>query len=519
MSNNTNSEFIDYSGLLKQVRSKWYWFLISIIVCGGIGWLSTLLIRPIYKVKANIMLTEQTPMSKFISAGLGGSISDFFGGNASTEDEMRIATSHSMLESVVKDLQLNIAYYRRLAPKNYLRETEESPLKLVVDDSTIDLDTLHTVLTFRVSLSAQKKASVTVTAPGVDKLFSGSDITLPAKIATDYGTFSLQPTPKLTSKSAGRYRITVESPSTAAEDLRDDLTVEAAGKNSKIISLQMITDNEQLSIDILNSLIKSYNQRSRNDQDSQNSTTVNFINNRLNDVRGQLASAESTLTEYKEHRGLAVIEADGTSYYERMANAEKMLIQQQLVTEKARLTLDIARASAKDNSLIPPYEESAGLIDSYNSLLMRRTSLEASSKPDNLALQRLDEQITLVRNNLITALESGVESSMKLEKQYRTLYQQAQDAVGNIPEIEESYRKIARHRAVEEELYLYLLKKQEEIQVLFANLNPKAKIIDPAFSLNEDISRSPEKTIFVALLIGLLLPIFYFYARYQLFKK
>lgn len=513
MSNNNNSEFISLNSWIKTVRAKWYWVLISVVVCCAIGALSLLLIRPIYQVKANIMLSEQSPMSKFISAGLGAGISNFFGGNASTEDEIRILTSHTILESVVEELDLNVAYYKRLAPKNYQRLTDESPLKLVIDENTINTDTLGAILKFKVKVNASKKASVSVTAGKT--IFSGSNLTLPAKIATDYGTFVLESTPELNPETAGTYRVTVTSPSIAAEELREDLKVDVAGKSSKIITLVMYTDNEQLSIDILNTLIKKYNQSSRTDLDNQNSTTVNFINDRLGTVRVQLANAESNLAQYKENRGLAMIEADGTSYYEKMGASEKALMEQELLTEKLRLTLDMARASAKDNSMIPPMEDAAGagLIDSYNSLLMRRASLETSSKPDNVALQRLDEQITLVRNNLINTLESGIESSKKIEKQYRDIYNRAMGNINSIPEIEESYRKVARQQAIEEEIYLFLLKKQEEIQVLFANLNAKAKIIDEAYSLQEDISRTPMKTMAISLLAGLLIPLMYFYFR------
>lgn len=514
MSNSNNSEFINIGNWIATIRAKWLWILISIVVCCSFGALSLLLVRPLYQVKANIMLSEQSPMSKFLSAGLGSGISNFFGGNASTEDEIRILTSHTMLESVVKDLNLNIAYYRRLAPKNYQRLSDESPLKLIIDDATINADTLASLIKFKVKVNASKKASVSATTAG-ETIFSGSNLSLPAKIATDYGTFILESTPELTPESVGTYRVTVTSPSIAAEDLREDLRVDVAGKSSKIITLMTVTDNEQLSIDILNALVNEYNQSSRIDQDNQNSTTVNFINDRLGTVRIQLADAEANLAQYKETRGLAMIEADGTSYYEKMGASEKALMEQELMTEKMRLTLDIARASAKDNSMIPPMEDSAGagLIDSYNSLLMRRASLEASSKPDNVALQRLDEQITLVRNNLITTLESGIESSKKMEKQYRDIYNRAMGNINNIPEIEESYRKIARQQAIEEELYLFLLKKQEEIQVLFANLNAKAKVIDEAYSLQEDISRTPMKTMAVSLLAGLLIPLVYFYFR------
>ncbi|MDE7336320.1 MAG: hypothetical protein K2N10_08470, partial [Muribaculaceae bacterium] len=481
------SEFIDIRALLKQYRKNWYWFVISVVACVTIGALATVLIKPKYEVKANIMLTEQSAVEKFLGGGLSG-VSQLFGGNSSAEDEVQIMTSHSVLKSVVQDLGLNISTFRRLAPLTYLRETARFPLELTFDDKTINPDTLRTSIRFVVKLSDKEgtASSILVTSPDVDDdLYSKTNVKLPATFKTSYGTFTISPTEFLNADSEGKYRIVLQSPGAAAEDLREKLSVDLASKHSQIVEMQMYTDNEQYAINILNRLIANYNARSRKDKDIANSNTARLIEERLQAVRADLIDTEAELASYKRNEGLGMVEADAPSYYERMGEAEKALTAQQVQTEMIRLTLQLARESAKDNSLIPPMGENDGssaLINSYNTLIMRRASIESASKADNIALQRLDEQINMVRKNLIVSLENAVEASVKLEKQFRNIYDRARSSVNSLPSVEQSFRKIARDQAIEEQIYVFLLQKQEETNVLFSNLNPKAQIIDEAYS-------------------------------------
>ncbi|MDE6514062.1 MAG: hypothetical protein K2L05_07770, partial [Muribaculaceae bacterium] len=217
------SEFIDIRALLKQYRKNWYWFVISVVACVTIGALATVLIKPKYEVKANIMLTEQSAVEKFLGGGLSG-VSQLFGGNSSAEDEVQIMTSHSVLKSVVQDLGLNISTFRRLAPLTYLRETARFPLELTFDDKTINPDTLRTSIRFVVKLSDKEgtASSILVTSPDVDDdLYSKTNVKLPATFKTSYGTFTISPTEFLNADSEGKYRIVLQSPGAAAEDLRE----------------------------------------------------------------------------------------------------------------------------------------------------------------------------------------------------------------------------------------------------------------------------------------------------------
>lgn len=501
-----NSEIIDIRGIFRRYLKNWYWFVLSVVVCVGFGLLLSLFIKPKYEVRANVLLTEQSTVSKFLGGGLSG-VSQLFGGNSSAEDEVSIMTSHSVLRSVVKDLGLNNTTYCRKMPLVYLLEPYERPV-IVTPDASIDLDTLRATLIFAIKISHDDEAKVVMTVKG-EELFSAGNVKLPAEIKTDYGKFRIETTRFFNPEKCSKFRVKIASPDIAAEDLREQLNVSLASKHSQIVEMQMMTENEDYAKNILNNLIANYNVRSRQDMDTQNGATARFIEERLAAVRGDLNRVESELATYKRGEGLGMIEADGTVMYERLGEAEKKLTEQQVLTEMARITLELARESAKDNSMIPPMSENEGLaamINAYNSLVLQRVSVESSAKADNYALQRLDEQIKLMRQNLITSLESAIASSKDMEKELKRVYESARSHITGLPAQEFSFRKIAREQAIEEQIYIFLLQKQEETNVLFNNQNPKARIIDEAYSLGEDESTSTMMIVLICLLLGLLIP-------------
>lgn len=501
-----NSEIINIRGILRRYLSKWYWFVLSIVVCVGLGLLASMLVKPKYEVRASVLLTEQSTVSKFLGGGLSG-VSQLFGGNSSAEDEVQIMTSHSVLRSVVRDLGLNVSAYKRLMPMVYTLEMEKVPI-VVEPAPAINLDTLRTSLVFKVKMHTAETAKVTVTAKG-ESIFAKNDVKLPAVISTGYGKFTIRTTEFLDPDEKVTFKFRIAGSDIAAEDLREKLNVSLASKHSQIVEMQMMTENEEYAKAILNRLIENYNIRSRKDQDAQNGATARFIEERLAAVRGDLNRVETELASYKKGEGLGMIEADGTVIYERLAEAEKKLTEQQVLTEMARITLQIARESAKDNSLIPPVNDNEGLaslINAYNSLVLRRVSVESSAKPDNIALQRIDEQIRLMRRNLITSLETALASSKDVEAELRRVYNNARSQVTGLPTTEFNFRKIARDQAIEEQIYVFLLQKQEETNVLFNNQNSKAQIIDEAYSLNEDESISKFTIVLICLLLGVLIP-------------
>ena len=71
--NNTNQE-IDIRRILGVCLRHWYWFVIGVLLCGGLGVLYFLRTTPKYQTQASIMLRQSGDSPIF--SGLGGGALD-----------------------------------------------------------------------------------------------------------------------------------------------------------------------------------------------------------------------------------------------------------------------------------------------------------------------------------------------------------------------------------------------------------------------------------------------------------
>lgn len=100
MAKNNTSEFIDINALMKTYLSKWYWFVISVIFCVGLGFVYCRIHQRPVAVRANVLIQqeESNPM-----ADMGG-LGSLFGSKGFVEDEVFVIGSHSLYKGVAEDL-------------------------------------------------------------------------------------------------------------------------------------------------------------------------------------------------------------------------------------------------------------------------------------------------------------------------------------------------------------------------------------------------------------------------------
>lgn len=508
------SEIINIGDILRQYISKWPYFLVSTIVCVVIGYLFTLRILPEYQVNARIRLDGQQGFSSMISGGLSGVTDLIGGGNANGKDEVEIMMSNTVLSNVVRDLGLEKTHLKRLRPTVYNLMYDNYPVDIKLGDD-IQLDTLRTQLIFKINVDKSGKADVNLQGAGRE-LYDAKDLEMPAVLNTDYGTFSLETTENYVPGNDFTNKILINSFSQAAENLREYVSVALADKNSQIVKMQVVTSNVKYGVDLLNTIIDEYMKTLSGQQAVKNMAIARFLQDRIATVRENLDRTEIEMTALREKNGISSQAALATEIAERLSDAERTMIQYQVSYEMAQLTLQMVRESATDNSLIPlqgDNESIAQLILSYNNCVMRRMSIEGSAKPDNVALQRLDEQILSLRENLINTLETSVKHAAELKKEYENRFNQIRTELESMPQAEYELYSIVRQRTIEEELFIFLLKKQEETAMLLSGVDAQATIIDRAYCPNEDFSTSRLVVLFGAFIFGLILPPVWFYVR------
>ena len=82
-------------------------------------------------------------------------------------------------------------------------------------------------------------------------------------------------------------------------ELSKVLSVKAFDSKSNLIQLSLITGNLQEGVDILKGLLDEYNLSDFEDRDNRAKSTVQFIDNRLLNISGELKGVEGNLEEYQ----------------------------------------------------------------------------------------------------------------------------------------------------------------------------------------------------------------------------
>lgn len=502
---NRKSEFVDVGAKLRFYMSKWYWFLLSVVICCALGFLYSRTVDPKYVVRANIMFTEDNT-GGMLAAGLGD-MGALFGGNSSAEDEAMIVSSHTTYREVARNLGLNRVHMVRTMPTHYVFTYKEFPVD-VVPDPSINPDTLRTSISFKVKVSKSGKADILVKAKK-KKLADLENVDLPKVVTTPYGAFTVVATPDLPAGETVKTVVKFTGFDNAAEDLAEDVSIGLASKRSAIISMEMITHDVDYAKDVLNNIIAQYNQSGVEEQNAKNTKTADFIADRLVVLLDSLVDTEQELEAYKELQGVTDLEADGKYNFTRLGELDKVYTEAIVRRQNLANIIGMLEASGSGDYAVIPVEGAetlARMIEDYNTMVAERMRIGRSAKPGNETLDLLDSRIEQYRANILKSLDGALDEAGKREAKYAELYNATLAQIGSMPTQERKLRDLMRQQKIKEETYLFLLQKQEETAILLANATPKGQIIDAAYSLNEDIAISTKMILAMAFLIGLFIP-------------
>lgn len=153
----------------------------------------------------------------------------------------------------------------------------------------------------------------------------------------------------------------------------------------------------------------------------------------------------------------------------------------------------------KDRSLIE-------LINQYNTLILNKERIEASTSAHNPSLKQINQQVHNLNLNIVKSISNEIKAReitlADLERE--SLITDAK--IKNVPTLERKFTHIERDQKLKSRLFMYLLKKREESSLAQAVIAPKARIITKPYS--GEIPVAPRKALIFTLffLIGLIIP-------------
>lgn len=507
MGKNQN-DFIDIPALFKSYVSKWYLFVISIVCCIAVGFVATRVFKQKYGVRANILIQQEdnSPLSAM------GSLGDLIGSSGKVDDEIFVISSHSLYRQVVKDLGLNCKHYVRHGFLNSELSYPDYPIDVTPGAGIID--TLRVGLTFKIKVNDKGLASIKVKDSYKEGLGDVKDVKLPYTFKTKYGDFTVDRTQYYPVGEPITSTVAITGYHAAAEELAEDISSNIASKRSNVIELAMNTANAEMGEAILTDLIKRYNDRGIEEKNLQGVKTAEFIADRLEKLGATLSEDELRMQQYKENKGVINLEQEIKYQSTKQGQVETNLINAETQLEILRLLKDFIADENNKYELVPISTDNEALataINLYNETLFKRNEMMRTVSPGNLALDKLTQNADAKRSAISRSIDQAFNNASVVVRDLKAQMASTKSRLSDVPDQERYFIDSNRDSYIKAQLYMFLLRRQEENAMMLANATPKGIVVDVAYTLAKPIGMSKKMIMLIFLLIGMCLPPVYLY--------
>jgi tyrosine-protein kinase Etk/Wzc len=486
--------------LMGKVLINWPIFagcLVASLICAFLYLRYT---TPVYKVKAKVMIKDD---KKNGMAADNQVLSELgMGGRSNVDNEIEVFKSRSLMERVVKGMQLNVRSYA----VGTLHQSELFDKKPFIfryfpnDNDTVDPKTYD----YELVMENNSKLELTNKDEKKWKASYGDTLVLPTgKAVVDINTTE----PVENSK----FRINITSYDNIIDKYVSSLTVNAVNKQVSVVTLTLQETLPKKGEAVLNRLVEEYMKANVEDNNVITDSTIAFIDDRLSLVGQELTGIEKEIEGFKKDNELTDISEQSKILLNSSDAYVKQLTEKQVQYEiigslEKYLAEEENTKKVISASLVIQSPVLYNIIDKYNDLQMKKERLLIGSTEANPMVENMDVQLETLRGNM----KSGI-SSMKRDLQINIskLQQYAgnvESKIRQVPAKERVFLEFSRQQNIKQELYLFLLKKREESAISKSSSLANAKVIDSARRDNAPFKPVKTFVLLMALLAGIGLP-------------
>lgn len=514
-------ESLGSSNFLHTAIRHWWLFALSFIFCFGILFLYLRKTLPSYIVSSTVLVDDHSLSFAGIGNSKGNSMlkSVMGGGDVNVFNEIEILASENLAAKTVDALDINCRYYEKTG---FLKKQDHYGTSPIIVEAPKELfDTLSVTLPFKIKVYADGKTDITVKKGMFSNYAELKGVELPATVKTPFGLFVVKPTQYFTPKHEYSITASVAGNIPAALELQKDMTVDLKAKKTDIVYMDVMDNDVKRGRDILNTLVRLYNERGMKESDTQGMTTARFIDERLSLIYKNLMGSEAEIEAYKKAHNLIDPVAQAKTTIIKGETSESAIIALETQYRIASMIKGFITDPANKHSLIPFESDSlsAKMVRTYNALITQRQHLETSAKADNPALVQLDQQLNAMRENMLGSVNNALGAMrIKIDKA-KDVQGESKGDMSQFASTERETRTLYRNQAIQNELYIFLLQKREENALKMAAAQPKGKLVDEAYATSEPVKPKKPLLAFVALMMTFAIPFCILYVKKMLKNK
>lgn len=483
---------LDLKQLLFKYISHWRLFAVSLAVFMALGVYYLLTTAPRYSVTASIMIKE----TKNIGTNSMLEELDVFSPMKVVENEIEVLRSYTLIEQVVKDLNLGVVYSR----SHGLRDEElykGLPFEIRVVSAAENL--------------GETSLKVTCTSEGGVRI-DGKEYAVGEPFSFDGNMLLLQVNDSLMSRwdKSGQVDVRFENTASVVERIRSSLEVKPSGKGTSVLVLSMLSPTPAKGEQILNHLLRVYDRASIADKNNMAGLTLEFIDGRLEIIANDLRELEHSLENYKTANGIANLTAEAQLFLESLQanDADLMRVNTQLgvlddifkhVGQSARGTA-LSTLGLDDPTLVAMVGELTAAEADYAAALQ-------TMKPANPIAMAIEVRIRQLKEKILYGTEVLRTSLQKMRTGLMAENRRLEKIVQAVPHKERELLDMTRQQEIKSQQYLYMLSKREETAISYAATVSDSRLIDMARTSALPVAPIKRNVILVFVLLGLIFPV------------
>lgn len=429
------------------------WLIAAIAgVVFALGVIYALLATPIYRGDTLLQVEDKT-------AGKGlGELSALFTEETPTETEMEIIRSRSVIGAAIDQLALDVVVEPRYFPligamiaRRYQGEEPAQPWwgfgGYAWGGERLQVQRLTVPRIYEEEgepfvLVAREAGSYELIGPDGERLLKGQ-VGAAAKSESTTGKDVEVFVQELRAASGARFELTKKSRAETIMTLQRELRVSQKGKKTNVLQLAFEGPDPKLVGATLDAIANAYLRQNVERRSVEAEKTLEFLNKQLPELKANLDADETRLNEYRSRKGSVDITLETQSVIEKSAEIAKALSE-----------LDLKRAELRERF--------------------------TESHPSLVTLQKKRQQLEAERE--------------ALNRQIKSMPNEVQESV-----------RLTRDVTVSNELYLLLLNKAQEMNVVKAGTVGNVRILDTAFVPSKPIKPKRTQIAALSLLLGLIL--------------
>lgn len=395
LSTGKNEQGLNVVDLLLYLASKWKWFVLSVLVFGGLAYVWYASSPLVYFRSATVIIKD--PSNKTTTAGLDRY--DNFINKVNVANEILQFRSKKLMREVVKRVHADVSYQ----VKDGLRYNElytKSPVTVSFFDVLPNREVSFTV-------TPKDKEHVVLSHFNGEEENKPLTVSIHDTIPLAEGRVVVTPTHFYSQSWMGQpIEVRKMALDAVAASYQGALGIRQEEDESSILKLSLKDNSPVRAEDMLNMLITVYNEEAIKDKNQVAVNTADFINERLIIIGRELGDVESDLESFKRENRMVSVSSSASMYMSESQkyNADALELETQL--RLARYIKDYLTDPNKEVDLIPSNTGISDMniessINQYNTLKLRRDKLTDDSSDRNPVVEELNNSLRSMKQSII----------------------------------------------------------------------------------------------------------------------